>query len=104
MLEANKYHTQYCDRLYTLGFSESIYYHKGTTIGQIFGLGRYSQMLDDWLLLKPPEIIKDRMRYFNANLLAVSREFELDEKIMNIEFQLLYENSNGWLFAMRNEN
>lgn len=104
MLEANKYHTQYGDRLYTLGFSESIYYHKGTTIGQIFGLGRYSQMLDDWLLLKPPEIIKDRMRYFNANLLAVSREFELDEKIMNIEFQLLYENSNGWLFAMRNEN
>ena len=103
--KASALRSQYGDRLVQMGFENAAYFFTGTTIGDWFGVARYSQMIDcsDGVCLPLDEVAMGKMMSsFNSKMLAVSFErYPLfrPENYSN-EFDVVLKNSQGVLLVL----
>lgn len=75
--KANMLIPTYGSRLVQLGFENAVYFFEGTVIGDWFGPGRYSSMLDCRAGRCRPvdaELMKQQMMKFGSRILAISTE------------------------------
>lgn len=105
-IEADKYIDQYGARLMQLGFENAVYFFSGETIGDWFGLGRYSDRVtctSSGCLPLPEEKMRRQMEYFGAYLLVISLErypgFDVNSYLN--EFTIISQDEHGVLFALK---
>ncbi|MGP8231317.1 MAG: hypothetical protein ACLQL2_01440 [Methylovirgula sp.] len=95
--KANELRSSFGDRLVQVGFENGFYFFRGTTIGDWFGPGRYSQMM-----LFDPLRMKKIMQGFDARMLAVNTaHFKFDRSAYEHDFDVVMSTSDGVLLTLR---
>ncbi|PLC55487.1 hypothetical protein CR155_00030 [Pollutimonas nitritireducens] len=105
--KANTLIPTYGPRLVQLGFENAVYFFDGTVIGDWFGRGRYSSMLDCRVgQCKPVDakLMRQQMMKFGSRMLAISTEQYSDFERVDYEedFDLVIESEDGMLLYINN--
>lgn len=104
---ANELIPDHGDKVVQIGFEGAAYFFKGTTIGDWFGIARYSQMMDcrsgHCLPLEAGEMANLLTR-FNSKILIISfNRFPLfNPDDYSQQFNLIFRNSQGVLMTVKN--
>jgi hypothetical protein len=91
-------------RLVHVGYENAVYFFEGTAVGDWFGPGRYSQMLNcaEVCRVASPERMAEVLAAHQARMLAVNTaRFKFDPKEYQGQFAVLHTASDGVLLALR---
>lgn len=101
--KSNELIPQYGDRVVNVFFEQTKYYFKGTSIGDWFGPGRYSQMTDpkDQSKLIAPRDMLGIMNKHQARILIFKKTLVFDVNDYNKYFDLIYSDDEGFLFVVK---
>jgi len=87
-----------------VGYENAVYFFEGTAVGDWFGPGRYSQMLNcaEVCRVASPERMVKVLAAHQARMLAVNTvRFKLDPAEYQGQFAVLHTASDGVLLALR---
>lgn len=102
---ANQLQPQAGARLVNVGFENAVYFFHGVVIGDVFGPGRYAQMVNcaqGRCRLIPATQMQALMSRFDARLLAVSTmQYDLDMRDYSRVFEVVGHGEQGLLLRLR---
>jgi len=106
--QANGWRASHGDRLVQLGFENAAYFFSGITIGDVFGVARYSQMLDCRAEGCKPvgtDALVELLNKFNSKMVIVSTQQYplLNEQQYINHFDIAFKNEQGVLMLLKQE-
>jgi hypothetical protein len=101
--KANYFNTEHSNLL-QIGLERGTYFFEGRVIGDVFGIGRYSQFINcastTGCELLPPSQMIEKMNHLKATLLLISSTQSIDNQYA-LFFDRLYTNKEGVLFRIK---
>jgi hypothetical protein len=104
MQEANSKSSQLGNVLVQLGYENAVYFFKGKVIGDWFGPGRYSQMLDcvTSCQVESPENLRILLVHFESKMLAINGvRFKFTPSEYVSTFDVIEVSKNNYLLTLR---
>jgi hypothetical protein len=104
MQEANSRSSQLGRVLVHLGYENAVYFFQGKVIGDWFGPGRYSQMLDctKSCQVESPENLRKLLVKFESNMLAINgARFKFTPSEYAVTFDITETSKNNYLLTLR---